>query len=190
MAESKASVDRLQFGSRWSGYAWGSLRLAIGWIFAWSFLDKLFGLGFSTCRDAGSIDFGCDAAFVSGGSPTYGFLKFGTAGSHLGSWFDWMAPNSPDSQTIIDWLFMASLLFIGIGMLAGIMVRLAALSGALLVTAMYLAGFIWPEHNPFVDEHVLEILLLVSFGLGGAGRLSIAGWWNEQDIVKRYPILS
>jgi thiosulfate dehydrogenase [quinone] large subunit len=32
-------------------YLWGVLRLAMGWIFLWAFLDKLLALGFATGRD-------------------------------------------------------------------------------------------------------------------------------------------
>ena len=33
------------------GIFWGLLRLAMGWIFLWAFLDKLLALGFATGRD-------------------------------------------------------------------------------------------------------------------------------------------
>ncbi|KAB8181764.1 hypothetical protein FH610_027020, partial [Microbispora catharanthi] len=29
-------------------YAWAAARIAIGWVFLWAFLDKLFGWGFAT----------------------------------------------------------------------------------------------------------------------------------------------
>lgn len=41
------------------------LRLATGWIFLWAFLDKTFGLGFSTP---------IDRAWINGGTPSQGFL--------------------------------------------------------------------------------------------------------------------
>ena len=61
------------------GLFWGLLRIAMGWIFLWSFLDKMFGLGFATGRDpkTGVIDFGSPDAWINGGSPTEGFLSFG-----------------------------------------------------------------------------------------------------------------
>jgi hypothetical protein len=52
-------------------YLWGALRLSMGWIFLWAFLDKILGLGFST--EAGK-------AWITGGSPTTGFLTFATKG--------------------------------------------------------------------------------------------------------------
>ena len=51
-------------------HIWGALRFGMGWIFIWSFLDKLFGLGFPTSPES---------AWIAGGSPTFGFLNFGTA---------------------------------------------------------------------------------------------------------------
>lgn len=69
-------------------------------------------------------------------------------------------------------------------------VRLAGIGGAVLVAFMYLAGFVWPENNPFVDEHILEIILLVSFALVGAGRwLGFGNRWAKTRLVKRYPVL-
>src|SRR5687767_16033133 len=54
-----------------SSYAWASLRIALGAIFFWAFLDKTFGLAFATKPEA---------AWIRGGSPTQGFLEFGTKG--------------------------------------------------------------------------------------------------------------
>src|SRR6187455_2867704 len=46
-------------------YVLAGIRLALGWVFLWAFLDKLFGLGFATPADR---------AWFNGGSPTNGFL--------------------------------------------------------------------------------------------------------------------
>src|SRR3712207_7355187 len=46
-------------------YVLAGLRLALGWIFLWAFVDKLFGLGFATKAEN---------AWIDGGSPTQGFL--------------------------------------------------------------------------------------------------------------------
>ncbi|MEA3166363.1 MAG: thiosulfate dehydrogenase (quinone) large subunit, partial [Thermoplasmata archaeon] len=40
--------------------AWALLRIALGWIFFWPFLDKTFGLGFRTPHDG---------AWIRGGHP-------------------------------------------------------------------------------------------------------------------------
>ena len=74
---------------------WGLLRIMLGWIFLWPFLDKLFGWGFAT--EAGQ-------GWLQGGSPTAGFLQFGTKGP-LAEYFQSLA-----GQAWVDWLFMAGLL--------------------------------------------------------------------------------
>ncbi|MBI2577711.1 MAG: hypothetical protein HYV77_02605, partial [Candidatus Wildermuthbacteria bacterium] len=43
----------------------GIVRISIGWIFFWAFIDKLWGLGFATA--AGN-------SWLNGGSPTTTFL--------------------------------------------------------------------------------------------------------------------
>ena len=173
-------------------WVWGLLRLAIGWTFLWSFLDKVLGLGFATCRngDTGEIDYLCDAAFVNGGAPTYGFLTFGTEASHTGELFSWMAPSAPDQQTLTGWLFMLALLLIGMALLFGIAVRLGGLGGALLLTFLYLAGFVWPANNPFMDNHIIEALACIGFIVVPAGRyLGFGKLWEMIPIVKNNPIL-
>jgi thiosulfate dehydrogenase [quinone] large subunit len=66
--------------------ALGILRLAVGFIFLWAFFDKLLGLGFSTCFDpqTKTINYFCNQAWIKGGSPTFGFLKFATKGPFAG----------------------------------------------------------------------------------------------------------
>ena len=82
------------------------LRIALGSIFLWAFLDKMFALGFATGRlEDGSIDFFAKGgAALNGGSPTLGFLKFGSRGP-LASFWQGLAGDS-----WVNWLFMAALL--------------------------------------------------------------------------------
>lgn len=171
-------------------WAWTLLRLLLGWSFVWAFLDKMFGLGFATCRapDSSSIDYFCDAAMARGGSPTYGFLNFGTAGSHTGGLFDWMAPSAPDSINLADVGFMAVLLFGGVALMLGIAVRSAALGGALLMAFMFLAGDVWPENNPINSSHVIEMVAFLGIATVGAGRFSLQGWVNTKiPLLSRIP---
>ncbi len=70
---------------------------------------------------------------IKGGSPTYGFLEFGTQASHTGDLFSWMAPSGPDSINLADIGFMAALLFGGVALMLGVAVRSAAIGGAMLM---------------------------------------------------------
>lgn len=155
-------------------WAWTLLRLLLGWSFLWAFLDKMFGLGFATCRmDDGTIDFLCDSAMIEGGSPTYGFLTFATQASHTGSLFDWMAPSAPDSINFADVGFMLVLLFGGLALMLGIGVRLAAIGAALLMAFMFLAGDVWPENNPINSSHVIEMAAFLGIAYVGGGPFSL-----------------
>ena len=76
-------------------------------------------------------------------------------------------------------LFMLGLFGIGVALIAGVAMRIAATSGVLLVAAMWLAS--WPlaqfdstgaptsSTNPFVDEHMTEALVLIVLALTYAG---------------------
>lgn len=173
-------------------WAWTVLRLLLGWSFLWAFLDKLFGLGFSTCRvtdDAGaatnSIDFGCDAAMINGGSPTYGLLEFGTQSSETGGLFRWMASSGPDTIGWADVAFMLALLLGGVALMLGIGTRIAAIGAALLMLFMFLAIDVWPENNPVNSSHTIEMAAFLGIATVGPGRFSLQNWF-----VRTFPFMS
>ncbi|MEE9299227.1 MAG: hypothetical protein V3V29_09360 [Acidimicrobiia bacterium] len=179
-------VRRLVEGEEVRGmWAWTLLRLLLGWSFLWAFLDKMFGLGFATCRlEGGGINFGCDAAMMSGGSPTYGVLNFATQGSRTGDLFDWMAPSAPDAINLADVGFMAALLLGGAALMLGIGVRVAAVGGAILMAFMFLAIDVFPENNPINSSHVIEMAAFLGIAYVGAGRFSLQSRFDH-----RYPRL-
>jgi thiosulfate dehydrogenase [quinone] large subunit len=135
-------------------YVWVALRIAMGWMFLWPFFDKMFGLGFAT-EPAN--------AWIRGGSPTYGFLSFGTAGP-LAPIFQSLAGNP-----IVDFVFMMGLLLLGLSLILGIGVRVAGFAGAVLVLLMWSAS-LPPANNPLIDEHVVYAVLLVGLALVRAGQ--------------------
>ncbi|GIW66973.1 MAG: hypothetical protein KatS3mg095_0871 [Candidatus Parcubacteria bacterium] len=164
----------------------GLLRLSLGWIFFWAFLDKLFGLGFSTCRnpETNIVSYFCRDAWLNGGSPTFGFLKFAVKGP-MAEIFKSMAGNS-----IVDWLFMLGLLGVGFGLLLGIFMKLSTFFGGLMLGLMYLAGFLPPAHNPFIDEHIVYIIVMALLCFSEAGNyLGLGNWWQKTKLVQKYKIL-
>lgn len=155
-------------------WAVGVLRVLLGWIFFWPFLDKLFGLGFSTAADKGWLD---------GVSPTFGYLKFGTEGP-FAEMFQSMAESA-----VVEWLFMVGLLLIGLALILGIGIRVAVVSGSLMLLMMYLATFP-PEHNPFLDEHIIYAVgLFLVAALNGGRILGLGKWWGSLAVVQRNPWL-
>jgi len=150
------------------------LRIALGFIFFWAFIDKFFGLGFATTSDK---------SWLQGVSPTAGFLTFGVKGA-VAPFFQILAGNP-----FIDWLFMLGLLGIGLSLVLGIGLRIAGYSGALLVLLIYLSLFP-PVNNPLVDEHVIYLLLLLIFATGKVGhRFGLTKWWRRTELVKKSPML-
>lgn len=126
-----------------------ALRLSLSFIFLWAFFDKVFGLGFSTTLKG---------AWVNGGSPTAGFLAFGTQGP-LAGFFQGLA-----GYVFIDWLFMLGLLFVGLTFLFNRFIKWGAIAGALMMMLMWIATFP-SQNNPLIDEHIIYALALLLIGL-------------------------
>lgn len=169
------------------GLIWGVLRLLMGFTFFWAFLDKLLGLGFATGRnpETGAIDFFGADAWINGGSPTDGLLQFGihTKGP-LVDFFHGLA-----GSAWVEWLFMLSMGSIGLALLLGVGTRLAALGGIAWMISIYSATSLFPEHNPFVDEHIVYAAVLAGLAQARAGRvLGLGDRWRKTSVVQRYPV--
>lgn len=174
-----------------TGTILGLLRIALGSIFAWGFLDKLFGLGFDTCRtQEGTIDAFCSSAMIRGGSPTWGFLNFGTGGSKTSGLVTWLASSAPDSIGFGDLLYMLALLVTGMTFLTGIALRLGALTGTLLMASIYLASKVWPEFHPFMSEHIVYVLAMIALAALGAGRWLGVGKGLSERLGARSALLT
>ena len=171
--------------SRAFRYVAGVLRLSLGWVFLWAFLDKLFALGFATGRnpETGVVTRFGDAAWINGGSPTLGFLKFGSDGP-LSSFYQSFA-----GAAWANWLFMIGLFGIGLALMLGVAMRIATVSGVALLVLMW-SAVLPPANNPFMDDHIIYALTLVALMLAGAGAtLGLGQAWNRLDIVQRHSFL-
>jgi thiosulfate dehydrogenase [quinone] large subunit len=156
-------------------------RIVIGFTFLWAFLDKLFGLGFATPSAR---------AWINGGTPAQGFIKGIDGPFH--DVFQIVA------NPVGDWLFMAGLLGIGVAMIAGAGLRIAAVAGTLLMLFMFMAE--WPaattivdgkvvsgSTNPIVDSHWHEALLLIISAVTLAGDTwGLGKWWGNLGFVKNH----
>ena len=145
-----------------------ALRIVLGFTFVWAFLDKLFGLGYATPSAR---------AWIHGGSPTRGFLANSADGPFAGFYQDIAGAGWA------DWLFMAGLAGIGIALLLGIGMRVAAVSGTVLYLMMWSVA-LPPETNPVVDDHIIGALVIIALALVHAGdTVGFGRWWKEQPIV-------
>jgi thiosulfate dehydrogenase (quinone) large subunit len=170
-------------GSRETAIA--ALRVGTGFVFLWAFLDKTFGLHYSTPSAR---------AWIHGGSPTKGFLANVSVGPWQSMYHAWAG------KQWADWLFMLALLGIGLALVLGIALRFAAIAGVVLVALMWFAVFPIAQHasdgsasgsvNPFVDEHVMDALALMAIAAFGTGsRLGLGAWWARLPRVRDNKIL-
>lgn len=144
-------------------------RVLLGFVFLWAFVDKLFGLGVATPAAR---------AWLNGGSPTTGFLK--SVEGPFSNFFNGIA-----GQPWADWLFMAGLLGIGLALVLGVAVRVAAWSGVALLVMMWAASLPL-ENNPVIDDHLVYAAVLLAVAAAGANqRFSLAGWWRSLGFVKK-----
>jgi thiosulfate dehydrogenase [quinone] large subunit len=80
-------------------------------------------------------------------------------------------------------------LAIGVALTLGIGMRIAALSGAVLLTLMWAASLAL-ENNPFMDDHIVYAVVLVALMIFGAGRtLGLGRQWEQLPLVQRMPFL-
>lgn len=141
-------------------------RILIGWVFFWAFIDKLFGLGFSTPSER---------AWINGGTPAQGYIG-GIEGPFEGFFQLFANPFG-------DWLFMLGLLGIGVAVMTGAGLKVAAVTGTLLMAFMYLAAIpaIAGGTNPITDSHVMEALLLIIPAVTLAGdQWGLGKWWASK----------
>jgi len=160
-------------------------RIVIGFVFLWAFIDKLFGLHYSTTLAA---------AWIRGGSPTSGFLGHVSVGPFEGLFNSWAG------SSVLDWLFMLGLLGIGAAVMLGIALRISAVVGTIMLILMWAAE--WPlaindsagqpsgSTNPIVDYHVIYALVLIVVAAAYAGRTwGLGRAWEQLAVVRRNPWL-
>ncbi|GEL48749.1 membrane protein [Cellulomonas hominis] len=148
-------------------------RLATGFIFLWAFLDKTFGLGYATPSER---------AWINGGTPSQGFLNGDAVVGPFKGFFQGIA--SPAT----DVLFMLGMLGVGLAVMLGIGLRVAAWSGSIIMVMMWMAE--WPlvegSTNPLVDYHIVYALVLVVSAVCLAGDTwGLGRWWRELPLVRQ-----
>ncbi|WP_213453472.1 DoxX family membrane protein [Rhizomonospora bruguierae] len=158
------------------------LRVATGFVFLWAFLDKTFGLGYSTPAAK---------AWINGGSPTKGFLASVDVGpaqsvAHAiaGTWW-------------ANTLFMVGMAAVGIALITGVGLRVAAASGALIMGMMWLTEFPLAQYtsagaptgstNPLTDYHLVYAVVVVLLAAAYAGHTwGLGRRWAQLPLVQKH----
>jgi thiosulfate dehydrogenase [quinone] large subunit len=157
------------------------LRISTGFVFLWAFLDKTFGLGYSTTSAK---------AWTNGGSPTKGFLSSVEVGPFQGFF------HSIAGTHVANWAFMVGLLAIGVALIAGVGLRIAAVAATVMMAMMWIAE--WPpaQHtsagepsgssNPIVDYHFIYAVSAIVVALTYAGHTwGLGRWWANLPLVQK-----
>jgi thiosulfate dehydrogenase [quinone] large subunit len=152
------------------------LRIATGFIFLWAFLDKTFGLGYSTTRAQ---------AWINGGTPSQGFLKSPAVVGPFKPFFAAIA--SPTT----DVLFMLGMLAVGVAVIVGIGLRISAIASTIILLFMYLAEWSFGPNaastNPVVDYHIIFALSLIVVAVLSAGDAwGLGRSWKRLNIVQNH----
>ena len=158
------------------------LRISTGFVFLWAFLDKTFGFGYATPSAR---------SWINGGSPTKGFLSSVDVGPFQGAF------HSMAGTWWADTLFMLALLGVGVALILGIGLRIAAVSAALLLAGMWLAEFPLAQHtakgapsmstNPITDYHVIYAAVAIVAALTYAGHTwGLGRVWAKLPFVQRH----
>jgi thiosulfate dehydrogenase [quinone] large subunit len=161
-------------------HVFAGVRILTGFVFLWAFLDKTFGWGYATPSGKGWID---------GGSPTKGFLSGVAAGPMESTFHDWAGAGWA------NWLFMLGLLGVGLALLSGIALRLAAVAGTAMMALMWMAEWPLAKHlsdgslsmspNPLVDYHIIYAAVLIALAAVGAGTTwGLGRTWAELPVVR------
>lgn len=130
------------------------LRILLGAVLLWAFVDKTLGLGFATPADK---------SWIAGGSPTAGYL--GSLEGSMAGAFKPLAGNP-----LIDIAFMLGLLLVGVALVLGIALRAAAVGGSALMILMWLSSLPL-KNNPVLDEHIIYAVAMIAVAAAGAGRV-------------------
>ena len=157
-------------------------RISLGFVFLWAFLDKTFGWGYATPAER---------AWINGGSPTKGFLSSVAVGP-FENFFHSIA-----GDPWANWLFMLGLLGIGLALIAGIGLRIAAGAATLMMAMMWIAEYPLAQHtssgeptsstNPITDYHYMYALGAIVVALTYAGHTwGLGRWWAQLPFVQRH----
>lgn len=141
------------------------LRLSIGWMFLYAGVDHLL------------------TEISTGKMATTGYLLYATKGPFQ-EFFSSLSGN-----TIVNGFVVWGLILVGLALILGVLVRFSSVMGSVMAILFYLSAFP-PEHNPFMDDHIISVLVFAALAIFGAGRILGLDYLLERiRIVQRWPRL-
>ena len=84
---------------------------------------------------------------------------------------------------------MFGLLFLGVSFMLGIFMRLASIGAVVMFAFMYLAVGLPPQNNPFIDDHIVYILVVIVLALNDSGKyLGFGNSWERTSFVASHKV--
>ncbi|MCJ7491187.1 MAG: DoxX family protein, partial [Dehalococcoidia bacterium] len=107
----------------------------------------------------------------------------------LGDWFQSLGTNQA-ALDVINPLVIWGQVLIGVTLVLGLFTRAGLFWAAAMMMMFYLAVFP-PANNPFMDEHLVYIVIFGLLGALGAGRiLGVDAWIERIPWVKRNRVVA
>jgi thiosulfate dehydrogenase [quinone] large subunit len=146
-----------------------------------SFKSKSFHISFILLRlVTGGVFLEAGLHKIIEGFSAAGYLANGTG--PFASWFASMVP----AADVLSVLVIVSETLIGIALIFGVFVRLASLSGAVMMLLYYLPYL--PPANSWIDEHIILIFVFVVIIFSGSGYFFGIDRWSL-SLESRWPRL-
>lgn len=143
-----------------------TLRVTIGWLMLYAGVTKLIDPAWSA------------AGYLKGAKTFIGF-------------YQWLV--SPGILPVINFVNEWGLTLLGISLILGLLIRLTAPLGALLMLLYYFPVLTFPTiapHSYLVDEHIIYAAALLVLAAFRAGHVwGLERWCEGLPICKRFPTL-
>jgi thiosulfate dehydrogenase [quinone] large subunit len=149
----------MSFGGPWAAYWMVFVRLIAGWWFLHAGLDKIMENG--VMYDAG-------------------WWLSGAEGTAVGPITSWFAANAP---WLVNFMIPWGQLAIGLGLIFGVLTRLAAANGAILMTFFWLGNAEWAHGMAGGELNGLLVFMTVVV-LGGGSIWGIDAYLRETEFAK------
>lgn len=153
----------MRYSEKWFGYAVLVMRLTIGWVFFYSGITKLID------PDWSAEEFLLTTASVQANP----FAPFWEALAR-----DWL--------WLVDPLNEWGLTLIGLSFFLGVVVRVGAFFGVVLM-GLYYAANLPLEWGFIIDFHIVYAMLMFGLAAVGAGRILGLDYYIEQNVPLPYP---
>lgn len=153
----------LQYSPAWAGYCIIAMRAGLGWMFFQIGVTRILAPAWTSAQLLQTV-------------PETNPLRE--------SWTVFVASGGWPLDVALSW----GIAFVGVGLLFGAFLRFSAVLGSGFTLWTWAMSI--PRDGPFVNRHVVYLLVLFSLVTFGAGRIAgLDALFENHPLVERYPLL-